>query len=74
MNLKQRLKNETFVAAMLAAIVTFVYQVLGVIGVVAPISQDEVMQVIGIILNLLVGLGVFVDPTTRGITDGKKCD
>ena len=41
------------------------------IGIVAaPITQDEVLQAAGILINLLVALGILVDPTTSGITDG----
>lgn len=72
MNLKQRLKNKTFVVTMLIAIVAFVYQILGIIGITTPISQDDVIQLIMIIVNLLVGLGILVDPTTAGIGDDCK--
>lgn len=74
MDLKARLKNKTFVVSMLAAIVAFIYQILGILGVTAPITQDEVTQVILILVNLLVGLGILVDPTTSGITDGNGVD
>lgn len=74
MNIKQRLKNKTFVVSMLVAIIAFIYQILGIIGVTAPITQDEVTQVVMIIVNLLVGLGILVDPTTAGISDGNKQD
>lgn len=72
MDWKARLKNKTFVVSMLAAIVAFIYQVLGILGVAAPITQDEVLQAAGILINLLVGLGILVDPTTSGITDGES--
>ena len=72
MDIKQRLKNKTFVVSMLVAVIAFIYQILGIIGITAPISQDEVTQVIMIIVNLLVGLGILVDPTTAGIGDDCK--
>lgn len=72
MDWKARLKNKTFVVSMLAAIVAFIYQILGILGLTAPITQDEVTQVILILVNLLVGLGILVDPTTSGITDGEN--
>ena len=72
MDWKARLKNKTFVVSMLVTIVAFIYQVLGICGVTAPITQDEVTQVILILVNLLVGLGILVDPTTSGITDGES--
>jgi phi LC3 family holin len=69
MNIKARLRNKTFIAAIISAVIACVYQILGVCGVVAPISQDGVIQAVGIILNILVGIGVLVDPTTKGISD-----
>lgn len=74
MNIKTRLKNKAFVVTMAAAVVAFVYQILGITGVVAPISQDEVTNVVMLAVNLLTGLGILVDPTTQGITDGEKAE
>ena len=30
------------------------------------------MQILGIIINILVGLGILVDPTTAGISDSAR--
>lgn len=72
MDIRQRLKNKTFIVTMLVAVIAFIYQILGIVGVTVPITQDQVTQVIMIIVNLLVGLGILVDPTTAGISDGNK--
>ena len=72
MNLKLRLKNKATLLALILAAVSFVYQVCGIIGVVPPVSEDTVTQLIGVLANLLVGLGVLVDPTTSGITDSTQ--
>ena len=69
MNFKKRAKNKAFWVSLVAAVVPFVYQLLGLFGVVAPISSSEVIKVTGIILNLLVAAGVLMDPTTPGIKD-----
>ncbi|MHC1723968.1 MAG: phage holin [Aminipila sp.] len=71
-NWKLRLKNKTIFAALVACIVAFVYQMLGILGVTAPISQDQVTQVVSLIINLLITLGVLVDPTTKGAGDSDK--
>ena len=68
-NWKVRLKNKTWLLAFLGAIVTFTYQLLGMLGVVSPISEDMATQVIGLVVNLLVALGIVQDPTTTGISD-----
>ena len=71
-NWKVRLKNKTWLLAFAGAIVAFVYQVLGMLGVVAPIAEDNVTQVIGLLVNLLVALGIVQDPTTAGMSDSKE--
>lgn len=72
MNFTLRLKNKATLTALIAAAVAFVYQILGIVGVIPAISQSDITQLIGIVINLLVGLGVVVDPTTQGIRDGEK--
>ena len=72
MNLKVRFRNPAFVIPFLGAIVAFIYQMCGMFGVVPPIAQDEAMQFVGLLVNLLVGLGIFIDPTTKGVGDSEQ--
>ena len=69
---KVRLKNKTWLLAFAGAIVAFVYQILGMLGVVAPIAEDNVTQIIGLLVNLLVALGIVQDPTTAGMSDSSE--
>lgn len=71
-NLKARLKNKTFVVSAAALIVSFVYQLLAMLGVVARVSETELMEVITLFINLLAFLGVLVDPTTEGVCDSER--
>lgn len=71
-NWKLRLQNKTTLVTLIALCVTFVYQVLGLFGVVPTVSQDEVINTIGLLINILVVLGVVVDPTTNGISDSNN--
>lgn len=71
-NWKLRLQNKTTLAALIATIVAFVYQVLGIFGVLPAISQDMVITGAGIVLNILVAIGVVVDPTTSGVKDSEQ--
>ena len=71
-NWKVRLQNKTWLLAMLAAIVAFVYQLLGLLEIVPAVSQDQVTQLIGLVINILVALGIVVDPTTTGVTDSSR--
>ncbi|WP_312093491.1 phage holin [Aminipila sp.] len=71
-NWKLRLKNKTTILSLLACLVAFVYQVLGILGITAPIGEGEVTQIIGLLVNLLVAVGVLIDPTTKGTADSYK--
>lgn len=71
-NWKLRFQNKYTLTALIAALVAFVYQVLGICGIVPPFSQDAVMTFIGFIINVLVAVGIVVDPTTDGISDSKQ--
>lgn len=72
MNFKLRLKNKPTLLALILAAVAFVYQIAGLLGVAIPITEDQVIQTVGIIINLLVGLGILVDPTTAGVKDSTR--
>lgn len=72
LNLKVRLRNKTFVISMLSVVVAFIYQVLGLLGIVASVSQDKVINILMFIINILAGFGVLVDPTTKGFKDSDR--
>lgn len=72
MNWKSRLKNKATLIALIGAAVALVYQVLGWFYIVMPVSSDEIINAAGIAVNILVMLGIVVDPNTPGITDGEK--
>ena len=67
-----RLKNKTTLTALIAAAVAFGYQVAGIFGVVPPVSQDALAQAAFLLVNILVALGVVVDPTTQGVGDSSQ--
>lgn len=72
MNLKLRLKNKTTLIAIVATTVAFLYQIAGILGIAIPISQEQVIQYIGLLINLLAVLGILVDPTTAGVRDSAR--
>lgn len=71
-NWKLRLQNKTTLTALILAIIAFVYQVLGIFGIVPGIDQNTMVNTCGLIINLLVAVGIVVDPTTAGISDSTK--
>ncbi len=71
-NWKLRLKNKTTLVSLIACIVAFIYQMLGILGITAPVTEEGIMQIVTMMINILVTLGVVVDPTTSGINDSVK--
>lgn len=72
MNLILRLKNKTTLLALIGALLAFVYQICAIFGVVPAVSQDVLVQLAGLVVNVLVAVGVVVDPTTAGVKDSKQ--
>lgn len=72
LNLKIRLKNKTFVITMLTTIIAFVYQMLAQFEIVPKVTQDQTIQILMLIVNILAGLGILVDPTTDGFKDSDR--
>lgn len=66
-----RLRNKTFLAALLALVTTFIYDLLAVLGIAPSVDESVMMSLCNTVLTLLVGIGVLVDPTTRGIGDSE---
>ena len=71
-NWKLRLQNKTTLLALIGTIVALVYQVLGIFEIVPAVSQDSVISAVAVIINMLVALGVVVDPTTSGVSDSER--
>ena len=71
-NWRIRFKNKVWLLTFISAIVAFAYQVCALLGVVPKVAEDQVMNLVKILLTLLVGLGVIVDPTTAGTADSDR--
>lgn len=71
-NWKVRIRNKTWLLAFIGAAAAFIYQALGMLGIVPAVSEDSLMQVIGLAVNLLAALGIVQDPTTAGLGDSGR--
>lgn len=71
-NLKVRFKNPVFWLTVIPALVTFVYTVLGAVGVVPAVSEDMIVNIITALISALTTIGVLVDPTTKGVGDSER--
>lgn len=71
-NWKLRLQNKVTLTAILVGVVALAYQVCGLFGVVPKVAQSELINTIGMLVNLLCLLGIVVDPTTDGVSDSEQ--
>lgn len=71
-NWRIRFKNKVWLLTFVGAIVAFAYQVCAMLGIVPKVAEDQVMDLVKILLTILVGLGVIVDPTTAGTADSDR--
>lgn len=70
-NWKLRFQNKATLTAIVLGVVALVYQILGLLGITPTVSENEIINIVGMIINLLVLLGVVVDPTTAGVGDSE---
>lgn len=71
-NWKVRFKNKTWLGAMGALVLSFVYSLLGLLGVTPEFTHNQAAQVLNNVLMLLALLGVIQDPTTAGLYDSDR--
>lgn len=71
-NWKLRFKNKATVTALIACTVAFIYQILGILGITAPISEEQTTQALGLLVNLMTAVGILIDPTTAGASDSER--
>lgn len=68
-NWKLRLQNKVTLVSLVVCVITFVYTVLGIFGIVPSVSQDTTTNIVLTFIDILVAVGVVVDPTTYGVGD-----
>ena len=71
-NWKLRLKNKVTLSAIALGVVGIAYKILAMLGISLPILENEVVEVVMLVIELLVLLGVVVDPTTAGVGDSQQ--
>ena len=71
-NWRVRLKNKPFLLSFCTTVLTFVYSILGMSGIVPSITQTMAGDLITALIGILVAVGIVVDPTTTGVTDSAQ--
>ena len=72
LNIKARLKNKTFLISIAVLMVALIYRVLSLFGVFPTVAENEILELIGMAVNILALVGVVVDPTTEGLNDSER--
>ena len=71
-NWKLRFQNKTTLLAIVLGIVSFVYYLLDMIGVIPPFQEEQIVKLCTMAIDILCLLGIVVDPTTDGVTDSSR--
>lgn len=71
-NWKVRLRNKAFLASLLALTITFIYDLLAMLGVTPAMDENALMSIVETVLKVLCLMGVIMDPTTQGISDSDR--
>lgn len=71
-NWKVRFKNKAWLASFFAAILTFVYTMLGMFDIYPEVTKNDVGEIISSVLMFLSLMGVIADPTTVGLNDSLR--
>lgn len=71
-NWKVRFKNKVWLSSFCAAILTFVYTMLGMFDVFPDVTKNEVGEIVNSLLMFLSLTGVVIDPTTAGLNDSAR--
>ena len=69
MNFILRLKNKATLTALVGAILLFIKQITEAFGIDLSAQIEQISGLVGAVITLLVGLGVVVDPTSKGVKD-----
>ena len=72
LNFKARLKNKAFLISGSVLVVALIYRVLAIFDVLPQVSENQVLELISMAVNILALVGVVVDPTTEGLSDSQR--
>lgn len=70
-NWSRRFKNKAFLITFVPAVITVVYQIISLFGIVPKIDQTTLLDGLNQVLNILIIVGIVNDGTTAGIADSE---
>lgn len=72
LNMNVRWQNKTWLVGFLIYIVEFIYGILERLEIVPMIESNLIVVIVEAVAGVLVGLGILIDPTTKGASDSKR--
>lgn len=67
-----RFKNKVTLTALIGIVIAAVFQIAGLFGLQLSVTQEQIMSIVEVILTILGGWGIIVDPTTQGAGDSEQ--
>ena len=67
-----RFKNRIWLSSFICTIVSFAYNILGMLDIFPAVTQNSLVQIVNEVLLFLSLIGVIADPTTEGLSDSKR--
>lgn len=67
-----RLKNKQTLSSLIGILVMAVFQVAQLFGLQLNVTQEQILNLVEMLLILLAGWGVIIDPTTKGSADSQE--
>lgn len=71
-NWKVRFRKKSFWVSTIALLAVLANQVAGIFGYDITVVSEQLTDVASTILMILLGIGIIVDPTTKGIGDSEQ--
>ena len=71
-NWKVRLRSGPFWLGLISLVLTFIYTLLNMAGIVPQFEQKQMMDIVVMLLQILAFIGVVSDPTTKGLSDSEQ--
>ncbi len=71
-NWKVRLKNKAFWLTIIPAILTVIYAILNLAGIIPAIEKETLLRAVYALFSILSVLGIVIDPTTKGVGDSER--
>lgn len=71
-NWKVRLQSGAFWIGVTGLVLTLLYYVFDLVGFIPAYSQEQIVNVVMMVVQILSFIGIVTDPTTKGIKDSEQ--